>query len=58
MGKMRFFVLLFVRSERNGILFLFFSFLLVFTKSRAFNDNFQKKKKRNHQFEEEEESED
>ena len=54
MGKMRFFVLLFVRSERNGILFLFFSFLLVFTKSRAFNDNFQKKKKRNHQFEEEE----
>lgn len=46
-----------MRSERNGILF-FFSFLLVFTKSRAFNDNFQKKKKRNHQFEEEEESED
>ena len=44
MGKMRFFVLLFVRSERNGILFLFFSFLLVFTKSRAFHDNFQKKK--------------
>ena len=42
-----------MRSERNGILF-FFSFLLVFTKSRAFNDNFQKKKKRNHQFEEEE----
>jgi len=41
-----------MRSERNGILF-FFSFLLVFTKSRAFNDNFQKKK-RNHQFEEEE----
>jgi hypothetical protein len=33
-----------MRSERSRIPFFFFSFLLVFTKSRVFNDNFQKKK--------------
>ena len=56
MGKKHSFMLLqicFARSERSGIPVFFFSFLLFFTKSRAFNDNFQKKK-RNHQFEEEE----
>lgn len=46
MGKKHSFMLLqicFARSERSGIPVFFFSFLLFFTKSRAFNDNFQKK---------------
>ena len=47
MGKKHSFMLLqicFARSERSGIPVFFFSFLLFFTKSRAFNDDFQKKR--------------
>ena len=47
MGKKHSFMLLqirFAQSERSGIPFFFFSLLLVFTKSRAFHDNFKKKK--------------